>query len=280
MKIDFPILWVDDNVEFAESIQQKLERWLTPKGFELQVIIHANENGVLEDVKSKDIELIIIDYKLPKKKGDEIIKEIRDAECYQDIIFYSQGDLPEETFDGVFHVSKEDANTRIRELIELKIKRSNDPASVRGWIVADTIELEIMLNDILSQCFLEKEDFSFTSRLLSDEDNFLDFGKKYILLNSLVKDLIVELDKKTTKDPKRIGELRSSKTILDLFMKEIIHIRNAIAHQRVEISSGGKIIKAKIKSGNPITLNEETFAEIRKNIRKHRDNLITLRSLV
>lgn len=161
MNTIFLTLWVDYNIPFAESIGGNLTDWLDDKGFDLKVSIHKNASGVLEEVVNKDIELLIIDYKLPGENGDILIEKIRQNDCYQDIIFYSEGQLPNKRLDGVFFVSKEDAVTRIKELIELKLRRSSDPVSVRGWIVADSIELEGMVTDLLSLCFQEKEGFTF-----------------------------------------------------------------------------------------------------------------------
>lgn len=279
MKTDFFTLWVDDNIPFAQSIEMDLKDWLDEKGFELKVLIHRDETGVLEDIKRKEIELIIIDYKLPKKNGDALIEEIRKSGCYQDIIFYSGGPLPEKKLDGVFFVSKEDAKTRIKELTELKLRRSSDPVSVRGWIVADAIELEGMVTDLLLQCFTQKVGLTFSERLLGHECP-LEFGAKYKILSGVLKDFIDSLKTQEAKDEKKLGQLSACKDIFNKFPDEVIEIRNAIAHQKVEDLETGKIIKKKTKAATAISLNETTFIQIRKDLRKHRDNLISLQSLI
>ena len=275
MKTDFLILWVDDNKLVIDSLATNLGEWLDDRGFELKVIPHKDETNVLTDIKNYDIELIVIDYKLPKKNGNEIIKEIRASGCYQDIVFYSEGVPPKEPYDGVFFVSKEDAKTRIKELVDLKLLRSSDPIGIRGWIVADAIELEGMVNELLIRCYTGKEGLTFTERLFFNENNPLEFGIKADMLNGIIKDYIAFLRSKGIKDGK-IEKLEALKKIHDEFKKEVVEIRNIVAHQRIEDTEKGKVIKR--KSTN--VLDNATIIRIRKNLRKHRDNLLSLQAVI
>lgn len=279
MKTDFFVVWVDDNRPFVEAIEMELKSWLDTKGFESRVLMHKDEIDVLKDVHNNEVELIIIDYKLPKKNGDVLIDEIRNSGCYQDIVFYSEARLPEKRFDGVFYVSKEDALARIKELIELKLRRSSDPASVRGWIVADAIELEIMVADLLLRCFTEKAGFTFSERLLG-HNGPLEFWAKYKLLSGILKDLIDSLKLEEPRDVPLLKQIEACKSTLDKFNTEVVEVRNAFAHQRVEEFALGKVIRKKTKDADEIVLNETTFTQIRKDLRKHRDNLIALQAFI
>lgn len=275
MKTDFLILWVDDNKLVIDSLASNLREWLDEKGFELKVIPHKDATNVLTDVKNYDVELIVIDYKLPKKKGNEIIQDIRKSGCYQDIVFYSEGVPPKEPYDGVFFVSKEDAKTRIKELVDIKLLRASDPIGIRGWIVADAIELEGIINELLIRCYTGKEGFTFTERLFFNDKNPLEFGVKADMLNGIIKDYILFLREIGGKDG-QIEKLEALKKIHDDFKKEVVEIRNIVAHQRIEETEKGKAIKR--KSTN--VLDQETIIRIRKNLRKHRDNLLSLQTII
>lgn len=277
MKTEFLALWVDDNRPFAESLEMELRSWLDEKGFELKTLTHKDKTKVLDDVKNNDLELIIVDYKLPKGNGDGIIEEIRAIGCYQDVIFYSEGGLPDKRFDGVFYVSKEDAKTRIKELIDLKIKRSSDLATMRGWIVADAIELELMLEEVLVQCFNPKHHL-FESEILR-RPGVLDFFKKQAILNSILSEELRRLlEAKEISD--RQKQLQSCKEIFKSFEKEVIHYRNAVAHSKVEITPEGiKRVKTLVKEPAFFDFDEGSLIQGRKNLRKHRDNLNILKTL-
>ena len=159
MKTDFWVLWVDDNSDFVETLQLMLQISLDDKGFALQSVLHESANeeaqtAIYTDLNSRDIELLVVDYRLGEVQGDKLIQSIRERHYYQDIVFYSQGGIPKEIqrLDGVFFVDKNDAKERIKDIVELKMKRSSDLTTVRGWIVADAIELEIMLSEVVSRC--------------------------------------------------------------------------------------------------------------------------------
>ena len=287
MKTDFRILWIDDNSQFIDALTPPLGNWMDNQGFALLVHSHKNETGILDDLNKHDIELIVIDYKLPKKKGDALISEIRDKNYYQDIIFYSQDGIPKEVStipndvfktppDGVFFVDRSDAKDRIKNLIELKIRRSSDLATLRGWIVADSIELELLLGRVLAKCFKEKEAL-FTTCVLLHEGLF-DFYKKHMVLNNLLHDRMGELQKAGSTE--KLTEIKACKKVLDALSDEIVHIRNALAHQIAEEGEiGNKRIKVKGKTKEFLNTPENCIA-IRKNILKHRKNLLALADLV
>lgn len=281
MKIDFSILWVDDNPDFVDAHRPPLEDWMDEQGFTLVVHEHRSATGIFDDLRGKDIELIVVDYHLRGKNGDVLIGEIRSQSFYQDIIFYSQGGT-NKVFrtppDGVFFVDKMDTVQRIKDLISLKIRGASDLATFRGWIVADAIELEIILGRVLAKCFKEKEDL-FTERVLTEEGLF-DFGKKHKVLNGILKDRITALNKSAPKS-KELPKLQACKDDLDVFPKEIIEVRNMLAHQLAEIAeTGQKKIKTRTKKAEEMVITPEKCAKIRNDVRKHLKNLLELESLI
>lgn len=283
MKIEFLLLWVDDNKDFVDSLKPQLKTFLKKEGLTLEIRYHPNEAKVYDDLKAYEIELIILDYKLKgKTRGDAIISKIRDEGCVENIIFYTTGSNPNDIFklspDGVFFVDRADAKDRIIDLIKSKIKKMSDIATLRGWIVADSIELEIIIGRVLAKFFKEMEDL-FKERFLMEEGLF-DFGKKHKILNGILKDMIAKMTCETPKNPS-LEHLKRHKSILDKFPKEIIEIRNALAHQKAEITNDGqKKIRTRTKDATEIIITLERCAEIRKNIRKHWENLCQLEKLV
>lgn len=268
MKTDFSILWVDDNQEFIDALRSPLESWMDEHGFALIVHAHKSEAGILDDLRKKDIELIVIDYKLPKKKGDLLIGEIRGKNFYQDIVFYSQGGIPDDVIkipnevfrtppDGVFFVDRGDAKDRIKDLITLKIRRASDLATLRGWIVADAIELETLLGRVLAKCFGERE-VLFTTCVLLHEGLF-DFYKKHMVLNSLLHDRMTELARPGG-DSATLTKVKACKKVLDAFSDEVVHIRNALAHQVAEVGeTGHKKVKVKGRTKEFLNTPENFF---------------------
>lgn len=315
MKINFAILWVDDNKDIVESLRPRLTKWMDDQGLGLVIHWHPGEAGVYTDLENKEVELIVLDYKLKgQKNGDQILSEIRSKGFYEDIIFYTTNGVPNNLFsgaapDGVYFVDKKDAFERIKDIIELKIRRASNLVSLRGWIVADSIELEARLLKVLNDYFKKHELMSqeraikvlsedgafffgrlrtFLTELLKNhvahltfsEDGIFDFGAKHKILNGLVKDHIAALSK-VKPPPSNFSGLQECKKILDSFPQEIIEIRNALAHQMAEIGEAGQTkIKTRTKEAKEITINLEQCILIRKSIRKHFENIKKLEALI
>lgn len=283
MKTDFHILWIDDNEDFVNSTTPALIRWMDDLGFDLQINLYPDDSKVFDVLSSKDIELIVVDYKLEgDRQGDEVILNIRRHEHYHDIVFYTFGGSPNSIFtrspDGVFFVDKNDIKERLKKLIDLRIKRVSDVSILRGWTVADAIEIESVLGAVLSKCFGDKETI-FADRVIGTEGT-LDFGKKHIILNGIVKDRIAQLNQSTPQSSV-LASLRACKKILDAFPTEIIEVRNALAHQTTELTEDGKKkVRTKTKAASDIVISHEYCIGIRKNIRKHMKNLRDLEKLI
>ena len=314
MNIDFSILWIDDRKDFVDGLQPRLGRWLGEHGFRLKVLWHPSEKGVYEDLKNKDVDLIIVDYKLKgTSTGDTIISSIRDKGYWESIFFYSTSDNPRSLFpdppDGVFFSDKNFALDRLKDVIGVHIKRSSNLATIRGWFVADAIDLEGQIDSLIARYFEAhaelsiarginalKEDGSFffgrikgllekifanhIEEMACSDHSIFDFGGKHGLLSGMVKDhiKILSIDRKAAE---KAANLKTCKTILDAFPKEIIATRNALAHQKAVIAeSGTKKVKARIKDAGDIEPTPEQCATMRNWIQKHHDNFNVLRELV
>jgi len=286
MNPNFTILWVDDTKTFVDSVRDPIVDLLKEKGFTGHIEWHKDEKGVLESLKTSEVDLIVIDYNLPKKKGDEIIEEIRAKNCYQDIIFYSQDGRPVEPFkqnppDGVFFVSRDDARDIIKRIIGLRMRRLADPVFFRGWVVADAIELEYLLEAVLCKCFPDKQ-AARVKRFL-EQNRVYDFGQKHKILSGIIHDAIAELRVEGGGPAaEKLKALSACKKVLDGFPEEVIGVRNTAAHQRSERTEEGlRKIRPRAKhGGTEVVLTDAQCVKIRINLQAHKQNLHTLLSLL
>lgn len=314
MKFEYPILWIDDRREFVDNLRPRLEKWFDDQGLRLVVHWHQKEEGIYEVLEQGDIEFIILDYKLKgKSTGDTVIASLRKKGYWESIFFYSTIAIPDKLFtkppDGVYFSDKEGAFARLQDVLWPAIKRMSTLANVRGWFVADAIELENMIDALIRQFFSShkalsksraikalKEDGSFffgrmkgfLPRILEEfvedmacsEHTVFDFGGKHSLLSGLVKDHIAGLS--TTKsEASRVAQLKGCKSVLGVFPTEIIHPRNTLAHQMEEAPiSGRRRVRPRLKDGEPIETTTENCATLRKNLQKHYDNLKSLAQIL
>ena len=115
------------------------------------------------------------------------------------------------------------------------------------------------------------------------ESNIFTFQNAAIAISSLLKEKVKQIDVKINrpKDSELKPKLEREKELtfnlrenFKDFGKEIIDLRNTLAHAKEETNENGvPELKSRKKNGTTITFNEEKYAEIRKNLRRHANNL-------
>src|SRR5260370_38368633 len=96
MRLDFNVLWVEDQPDLVESTARSIARQMAEEGFQFSPIpcqsIGEVENLIADDVFTDEIDLILVDWELgAATHGDGAIAIIRNEDRfrYKDIIFYS-----------------------------------------------------------------------------------------------------------------------------------------------------------------------------------------------
>ena len=92
MKLDYKILWIEDDESFKISIKKDIEHHILDKGF--NPIIETPNKLSSENIKTenfKDYDLMLIDFTLKSladQSGDIIIEKIRRKSIFTNIVFY------------------------------------------------------------------------------------------------------------------------------------------------------------------------------------------------
>jgi CheY-like chemotaxis protein len=283
MKLDYNILWIDDTPSWVRSIENPLKERFDELGYRLRITLERSGANIKECIKDPELDLIIIDYQLPKVTGKDLIETIRKRHVLVEIVFYSQEGNPKDKFDtppdGVYFTSREDAEDRIASVIDLTLKKAQDINNIRGLVIAETIDIESRLGDVLVRCFGSHGDL-FRERLLHPDNALFDFGKKDRLLQGILKDRIAELNKliadgKGGEQAKNeLAALKELKAVYKLFPDEVIHPRNTMAHVEKQWDENGKcVLKSRVRGHRPICVDHEWCIKARKDLIKHMDNL-------
>jgi hypothetical protein len=294
MKTRFPIIWIDDNEGFFDSLKDEVEFIIADHGLKADICYHSNVDGLLEKIPLCNPYIIVVDFKLGNgMTGDKFIMDLRRNGHFHDILFYTQEGFSKNDFNtffdnpespltcGVNFCPKSTTKQRLEEIVTLKLNQVSDLPTQRGWIVADVIELECFLNELLvelsdSICAV----FAGTIKRILDSPQRADFGCKATLLNGTLKDLIKQLQLGKT-DQTIIDQLKGIKKIAGKFPPDIIEIRNSIAHQHHTIDGCGNIeIATRQRNSVPITYGQDFLKQVRENINKHSENFQHLRRII
>lgn len=287
MKLAYNILWIDDVKSWAQTMEKIISSYLDDLGFKLNVDLHKDGSNIAQALKNPEIDLIVVDYKLPGINGDELISKIRGLDNFIEIVFYSRATNPVDVIgvmDGVYHTKREDAEEILKKVINVTLRTSQDINNMRGLVIAETIDIESQIEEIIVQFFREKGEV-IQSRVL-DKDGPFDFKKKVDFLNSILNNVKKGLNSKAQqliKDKKRdqaakftekVKLIKSLKTIACKLEEEVVKPRNMLAHVETKIGTDGKHFLKSMKPGyDDIKGTQEWCKKMRNDLLKHSDNL-------
>lgn len=178
MKLQFSILWIDDDWSNATS-KPNLERQ------KINISKSLENNYFLEDIKienwsldintnfpynSENFDLFIVDFNIWAKKWFEYIEWIRKHSQYTDIIFYSQNPIEIEIIkylndknwswqyknsflQWVFISKRDELATKFEELLDIIDRKVNNLYSMRGLVLAETADLDYILCEIINKIY-------------------------------------------------------------------------------------------------------------------------------
>lgn len=162
MRLDFNILWVEDQKDNVQAQRERVEMLLEQQGFRLQVkfasSISEAKGYLADDIYGDHIDLILMDYDFGEgEKGDVGLKEVRNIFPYKDIIFYSAQaqDLTSKTanISGVFCSTRSDLPDTVDGVFETLVKKVLDIDHSRGIVMGATSDIDQCVNDCLVAIF-------------------------------------------------------------------------------------------------------------------------------
>jgi CheY-like chemotaxis protein len=164
MRLDFNVLWVDDQPKGVKAQHEQIGLKLRKQGFRLTSIFARSvaeaTKHISNDVYADHVDLILMDYDLGKgPTGADGLVAVRSMMPYKEIVFYSaqapdlRKMLLEAKVDGV-HVS--DRGGLINDVVgifEMLVKKVIDIEHSRGIVMGATSEIDHTINDCLVRYF-------------------------------------------------------------------------------------------------------------------------------
>lgn len=286
MKIEYKILWLEDDISWLRVPKNRIEKEIESYGF-LPLINTINDCD-LTKMEYNDYDLILVDYNLncgSENRGNNILTLLRNRKILADAIFYSNTDIAtlyeKVKQDKISNVSifdravfNDENIDQIYEIITYYLKKDLDLNSMRGIMMSEVAKFDNKIWEILNKIIdveslipyvrcrtkIQKTDFENMSnevlreKLLSKDDStaFLTSSMRSKLLKNLIK-----------KMSENNNIYNSSYDSLKVFYDEILKERNALAHRE-----------------NLMEDDEEKFKLIRKNIIKHKKSFEELTKLL
>lgn len=163
MRLDFNVLWVDDQPASVANQIKGIKSQMAAEGFEFKPrqcsTINEVEQVVTDHVFTDEVDLILVDWDLGNNMhGEDAIERIRQIVPYKDVVFYSGQasviDLRQKAYErqleGVYCASREGLVDEVVGVFDSLIKKVLDLDHTRGIVMGATSDIDYMVNDCLT----------------------------------------------------------------------------------------------------------------------------------
>jgi len=278
--MNFKILWIDDEPSWIESIRKGIEEHITRIGFTPEIICQEDGDQIDQYISRSDIDMMVIDCNLDEddgKSGDHLIEHVRKKGNFLEIVFYSQDhELLSERLCGhkehVHCVPREGVDEKVNDLIGFAGYKYADCGYMRGSVIAEAIDIENILEEIMVSSFGPYGE-RFRTGVLDKFKTGYDFYKKFDVQSQL-KTTCSALEMKATKtsvETTKLATLKNCRDIMCNFHKEVVEMRNILAHARKEWDKDGKLrLHSLNKTKNTIEISREWMMKMRSVLAKYR----------
>ncbi len=251
MKLDYSVLWIEDQLKGIKNFKTRLRIKFKKSGFNFHV--HEMDSISSDEIKElgqtlstyNPYDLIFFDFDLGESgSGVDLARELR-RHIFTDMIFYtgnSNDKLREELFkqriDGVFIVNRGDFVNKSWEIIEDQIKKFCDINSIRGVILDEMSKIDIRMRQIFSNKYNDMDDQDKNDHLKSMKRIYSDKSKKQlrhkedICIDSLPDYITNPISSEFETVRRRLCKLYSDNLLLqdDGLLKSYQKLRNNFAH--------------------------------------------------
>lgn len=279
MRLDFNVLWVEDQPDRVRAQRDKLDFLVRKEGFRLSARFAASVSAaklLLSDhIFNDHVDLVLMDYDLGAgPRGDVGLMEVREIIRYKEIVFYSaqsqdlRAILNRTGVDGVYISSREDLPMNVDGIFQMLVKKVLDIEHSRGIVMGATSDIDYFVNKCLMSLF-EGCDDQNRARILKQiavrlEEIRARFDKDMAALIKAVhvSEVLPKYAIYTSVD--RVNLLREALTLLKVhddksealkqYVYKTIPRRNDLAH--VSVAGDGFVRKLYDRSGKELSIDE------------------------
>lgn len=279
MRLDFNVLWVDDQPSRITAQIKRIKAHMVEQGFQFNPTVCSSLDEVREkisqDVFTDEVDLILVDWDLGNEiRGQDAITEIREKAQYKDVVFYSAQTTPDELrehaneakLEGIFCASRETLVDDVIGVFDALVKKVLDLDHTRGIVMGATSDIDHIVNECIALAHRkldgpgQQEMVEGMLQLVSAQAKKADTAAKEVAEAGTLDALLEARMIFTAYDRLRIlnrtlkmttfSVHKGSKPAIDQYMQRVVPDRNILGHQvlvpagrpRSVVDAGGKEI--------------------------------------
>ena len=169
MNLNYKILWFEDDADvITEDVGPLIRTYLIELGFHLEIVHRLNGEHLKDLIKDKDIDLIVTDLNLGEHETGEVLIDIMREEdnILTEVLLYSANanEINQIVENkgwierASFCVGLGNLANKMKSIIAFTIKKNQDVNNTRGLVIAETIDLEKKIENILIKYFATAEE--------------------------------------------------------------------------------------------------------------------------
>ncbi len=309
MRLQYKIIWIDDNIEdyIEMGVVEEFKAYLKNLGFIPTVDCFETGKTAEEKIKIEKYDLILSDYNIEgDEQGDTLIKKIRDGDIFTEILFYSAKPDFENIAKSLYRdrvsflsLAGDEAMRGFKEkvlwLVDQTISKLQELNSIRGLVMSETSELDTTIEDILSEVMNRKDQTSEQLRKYAIEkvkENNEKRSEIYSKINDMTNVDIIknrtlfDASKKsrTLNEYFKLTGMSKEEDLVDFhqrYEKDVLMVRNDLAHAKSETIDGVEYLILSRKDGeHPVKYDQDTCIVIRKTLRTYTETLKKVRETI
>ena len=299
MRLKYKILWVENDSDWAESIEEEIKELVESQYGFCYDRTFANKQD--DAILFNDYDLIMMDLNLESEPtGDVLIKNIRDREIYTDVIFYSADGLQkikhnahDLDLEGVYFASRDKDLfiNKVNSVIKTTIHKVQDLNNLRGLVMAEVSELDVRMLSIIEAYYIQKETEDktkkFKKHLVEDvekatkkkltESENCDKLCKHKWSKLSIQDIIGDFEFDSSRKARAIKLILETEKIpydarngnfYEDYRIDMLQMRNNLAHCISRMKEGKEIL---ITQDGGMEFDDKKFQNIQKQIRNYND---------
>ena len=295
MKLEYRILWFEDDHESVKEVIEALRGLLRGQGFELVCVWgECNAATIADTVEClrnyNPYDLIVFDYDLGSGlTGEELAQTLR-SRIWTEILYYSANRSAEDLshgmnarkVEGVFCAVRQNLEERIWGLVESQIKRICDLNNMRGIVLDSMSSVDTAIRTLFSETYAKmspENKSSVSDKLEKKVRERVDAAKGFADGLSVETVMTSVFDHRHV-DFQMVRERLSHthECFKDTApMKVLQDLRNKLAHQPSRFNAQDNVIELiDQRTGKVDKFTYDRFREIREQLLMVRDELRTL----
>lgn len=291
MRLDFNVLWVDDQPDLVAPQITAIAAGMHEEGFEFRPIqcqsLDETKEFLSGDVFTDEIDLVLVDWNLGDGvEGQQAIAAIREDIQYKDVVFYSGNNDTDElhrlAFDagleGVYYATRPVLVEEVLGVFDSLVKKVLDLDHTRGIVMGATSDIDQMVIeavdavhgklDATEQATMVKEALDIIEKRTKEHTDALTKLKGEANMAALVKAHMLFTANDRLRVLSRALELKqfkahqSKRASVVTYINDVVPKRNRLGHK--VLTPEGKATGIAIGLGEVMSIDE--MRELRKLI--------------